>query len=258
LSGRPSRSGQEFRLSGCATPLVAADVPAGAETIAQPVTVTLRTPPTTVVTILIDAPRGAILARQLFTVRFLTREGARRALFQSAAVTALAGMRDHIEARMLSEPGPAPERAAYREPIGLRFSGRIARAGKLSEGTPVSVEIVNASASGLCIATASSLTPGDGIEVNGPQSAAVGAALVEVVRRDFAAPTRFGARFSEEEPGKGMFEALVGEARAARAAARARVAPETPKSPADVLEELRSRGMATRRGTNGKPRFDDS
>src|SRR4051812_14686716 len=238
-------------------PLMLEDVPAGTETIAQPVTVPLRTPPTTLASILIDAPRGAILARQLFTVRFLTRDGARRALFQSGAVTALAGMRDHVEARMLSEPGPAPERAAYREPIGLRFSGRIARASKLSQGTPVSVEIVNASASGLCIATASSLSPGDGIEVNAPQSAAVGGALVEVVRRDFAPPPRFGARFSEEESGKGMFDALVGEARAARAAARARVAPETPKSPADVLEELRSRGMATRRNSNGKPRLGD-
>jgi hypothetical protein len=253
VSGRPSRSEQEFRLSGCATPLVADDVPAGTETIAQPVTVTLRTPPTTLASILIDAPRGAILARQLFTVRFLTREGARRALFQSVAVTALAGMRDHVEARMLSEPAAAPERAAYREPIGLRFSGQVARGSKLSQGTPVSVEIVNASTSGLCIATASSLVLGDGIEVSAPQSAAVGGALVEVVRRDFAAPTRFGARFAEEAAGRGMFDALVGEARTARAAARARVQPALPRTPADVLEELRGRGMHTRRSGNGKP-----
>jgi hypothetical protein len=244
-------------LSGCATPLAGDDVPAGGETIAQPVTVTLRTPPTTLATILIDAPRGAILARQLFTVRFLTRDGARRALFQSASVSALAGMRDQVQARMLSDPAPAPERAAYREPIGLRFSGRIARAAKLQAGTPVSVEIVNASTSGICIATASSLAPGDGIEVSAPQSAAVGGALVEVVRRDFAAPTRFGARFASLDAGQGMFDALVGEARTARAAARTRQVPEAPRTPADVLEELRGRGMHTRRGQNGRPRHDE-
>ena len=122
----------------------------------------------------------------------------------------------------------------------------------------MSVEIVNASASGLCIATASSLVPGDGIEVSAPQNAAVGGALVEVVRRDFAAPTRFGARFAEDAAGRGMFDALVGEARTARAAARARVQPALPRTPADVLEELRGRGMHTRRSSgNGKPRNGD-
>ena len=43
------------------------------------------------------------------------------------------------------------------------------------------MEIVNASTSGLCIATASSLAPGDGVEVSSPQSAAVDAAVQTVI-----------------------------------------------------------------------------
>jgi hypothetical protein len=230
---------RSFRLNACATPITLDGVD-GFQTIPTVTPVAFLAPPGTIGTVNVDAPRGTIQPGQYFTARFMSNTGWRRGSFLALAADQLPGMREMVTIRMLAEPQPAPERAHRRERIGIALTGQVKRGAHVTQGAALAVEVVDASAGGVCVETSAALAVGDVLFLEGPKQPEAGADF-EVLRSDPALRNRYGGRFLEEQAGRAMFEQLVEAAQEERAARRARSGGEKPA--AEVEQEQQSRGM---------------
>jgi hypothetical protein len=228
----------EFRIHASALPVTAESV----ETIAEPIAVTVLVPPSTLIPLELEAPRAAIVAAQVFALRYFTREGARRAIVRASESRPWPGMRDIIVGRLLAEPVPAPERVAPRRSIAVRLSGSVVQCVNLRPGTPVAIQVTDVSESGLGFVSPAPFADGDRVMLDAPSNGGSPDAELEIVRRDLARPSRFGGRFSDEEDGRAYASELVRSARAATPR------PGVPARPVeDGTPAAPTRGMATRR-----------
>ena len=227
----------EFRIHASALPVTAESV----ETITEPVAVTVLVPPSTLIPLELEAPRAAIVAAQVFALRYFTREGARRAIVRASESRPWPGMRDIIVGRLLAEPVPAPERVAPRRSIAVRLSGSVVQCVNLRPGTPVAIQVTDVSESGLGFVSPAPFADGDRVMLDAPSNGGSPDAELEIVRRDLARPSRFGGRFADEEDGRAFASELVRGARAATPR------PATPRPVEDGTPAAPTRGLATRR-----------
>src|SRR4051812_16048372 len=107
-----------FKFSACASPIALPNQ--NVETIDAPATLLVLGAPTPDGLVRLDAPRDAIRQRQVFAARYFTRSGAKRMLLLCLAVEGKAGMRDAVLARLVSDPGGAPERESPRRPVNVK------------------------------------------------------------------------------------------------------------------------------------------
>ena len=191
-----------------------------------------------------DRSRGGIRPGQYFTARFMSNTGWKRGSFLALAADEAPAMRDVVTIRMLADPQPAPQREHPRQRIGLTLASRIKSATGLDAESPIRVEVIDASAGGVCVETAATLAVGDVLFLEGPDPAATGADF-EILRADPALRNRYGGRFLEEQAGRTLYENLVAAAQAERAARRARPAP-TAAAPDPTDQSAAPRGMRHR------------
>jgi hypothetical protein len=233
-----------FRLDACASPIHLHGID-GFHTIEGITQVSFITPPTTLGTVEVDSPRGAICPGRYFSARFLSPTGWRRASFLAMAIREAPGMRDVVTLRMLAEPQPAAERAHSRTPIGIAVDSRIVQAAALPPDAAVSLTVIDASPGGVCVESSASLCVGDQLLLESPRRAEVGAEF-EVLRGDVRLRNRYGGRFNDPDSGRAVFEDLV-EAAADERARKVRVAadperPASPDTPPQPRGGFRSRG----------------
>ncbi len=226
-----------FRMNACASPLVLGGVDSF-QTIPSVTGVAFLAPPRTLDTVDVDAPRGTIQPGQYFSARYMSNAGWHRASFLALTSTSLPGMRERVTIRMLHEPKPASERAHRREKIGIQLTGQVKKGGALAAGAAVSVEVVDASAGGVCVETGAKLATGDVLFLEGPKQPEAGADF-EVTRADPTVRNRYGGRFLEEATGKAMFEQLVEAAQEQRSAQRTRAPGEKPVAPPEHQQQQR-------------------
>lgn len=199
----------EFRIHASALPVTAETV----ETIADAVSVTVLVPPSTLIPLELEAPRAAIGPAHVFALRYFTRDGARRAIVRCSEVRPWPGRRDIIVGRLLAEPVPAPERVAPRRSIAVRLSGSVVQCVNLRPGTPVAIQVTDASESGLGFVSPAPFADGDRVLLDGPSNGGFPDAELEIVRRDLARPSRFGGRLADGEDGRAFASELVRSAR---------------------------------------------
>jgi hypothetical protein len=226
---------REFRIQASALPVTAETV----ETIGEAVSVTVLVPPSTLIPLELEAPRDAIVASQVFALRYFMRDGARRAIVRCSEARPWPGMRDIIVGRLLAEPVPAPERLAPRRSIAVRLSGSVVQCVHLRPGTPVAIQVTDISESGVGFVSPAPFADGDRVMLDAPSSSGSVDAELEIVRRDLARPSRFGGRFADEQDGQAFAAELVRTSRAVTAASPAPSAGAEAAAP--------TRGMATRR-----------
>jgi hypothetical protein len=199
-----ARTSTDFSVEGRALPVSVQGVP----TITESLPVTFLTPPNPGDVVQLEAPTGRVRPGAAFCVRYLTKDGARRAIFRCLATSPRPGMREILVTEMVTEPGAAVERAAFRAPVRMSVNAKVVRAAALTGGKELPVEIVDVSSTGIGFrAPQSPLVAGDVIELQiGMSGQAVSYTVVWGDRNDQG---RYGARASEPEQGAGAFTAVL-------------------------------------------------
>jgi hypothetical protein len=199
-----ARTSTDFSVEGRALPVSVQGVP----TITESLPVTFLTPPDPGDVVQLEAPTGRVRPGSAFCVRYLTKDGARRAVFRCLATSPRPGMREILVTEMVTQPGAAVERQAFRAPVRMSVNAKVVKAAALPGGKELPVEIVDVSSTGIgFIATQNPLVPGDVIEL--PIGMSGQAVRYQVVWGDRIAQGRFGARAETPELGAGAFTAVI-------------------------------------------------
>jgi hypothetical protein len=191
-----ARTQSDFAVDGRATPVSVPGVP----TIADSLPVTFLTPPDPGEVVQLEAPTGMVRPGAAFCVRYLSNGGAVRAIFRCIATTPRPGMREILVTEMVTQPGSAVERAAFRTALRMSVNAKVVRATASPGGKEMPIELLDVSSTGIgFLAPQSSLMAGDVLEV------AIGASgqgvRYEIVWGDRNGQGRFGARASDPHGG---------------------------------------------------------
>jgi hypothetical protein len=198
LASEDAAGGGWLPRSGWAEPAKLPDRP----TISGPVSVRLLSPPQADATCGVEAPAGSIPLGACFAVRFYAGS-ARRVILGCASLAGGPGGTEVLACELLSDAA-APERQHARHPIGRRVAAIVERAESIPAGTRLDVQLVNASASGVMVATPVEFSHGDLVALELPD----GPAAIEIYRRD-ARAGRWGARFADAERGRTALATLL-------------------------------------------------
>jgi hypothetical protein len=212
-----SSSEPAFKFSACATPIALPN--ANVQTIERAATLLVLGAPSPDGLVRLDAPRDAILPRQVFAARYFTRSGAKRMLLLCLTVEGKAGMRDAVLARLVADPGGAPERESPRRPVNVAAVARVVQCMGRKEGATLNLTITDVSDGGVGFESPFELTLGDRMLL---ESGSQAGAELEVVRADPRGNFRYGARFVDTDAAGDVRDGLLDSADAAHAAERHR------------------------------------